>query len=135
MVLANASHTAVVFGGMTATGRTNDVWRRLLNKGPVLDVDPPVVIPTRTAFALPPSPNPAHGPVSMAVDIARDQRVDLAVFDLAGRRVETIHSGRLPAGRHTFEWAGARSGRAAPGVYLVRMKAEERTEIVRLVRF
>jgi hypothetical protein len=135
MVLSSATHTAVVFGGMTATGRVNDVWRRMLDKGPVLDVDPPVVTPTHTAFALPPSPNPSRGEVSMAIDVARDQSVDLAVFDLAGRRVATLHSGRLPAGRHTFAWAERRSSRVAPGVYLVRMAAQDRTQILRVVRY
>ncbi len=61
--------------------------------------------------------------------------MDLDVFDLAGRRVVTLHSGVLAAGRHAFRWNGAiDAGPAAPGVYMVRLHAEDRTQVVRLVR-
>jgi hypothetical protein len=139
MVVSSGNHVAVVFGGLTAAGRVNDVHRRDIDRGAVLDagpgVTPPAALPRVTAFALPPSPNPARGDVALAVDVARDQQVDLDVFDLAGRRVVTLHSGVLAAGRHAFRWNGALdAGPAAPGVYLVRLHAEERTQVVRLVR-
>jgi hypothetical protein len=134
MVLASLSHTAVVFGGRTAAGLTNEVWRRQLNQGPVLDAGPPAPLPQQTAFALPPSPNPAAGAVRMAIDVAREQRVTLAVFDVNGRQVATLHSGLLAPGRHSFTWGNATGRRAAPGVYLVRMKAEDREQVMRVVR-
>jgi hypothetical protein len=138
MVLAPAQHTAVVFGGITASGRSREVWRRALDRGPVLDVDgpPAPVVPTRTAFALPPAPNPAVGVVRMAVDLAREQHLALEVFDVTGRRVAVIHDGVLPAGRHSFEWGGAVAGASTSraGVYLVRMAASDRTQVARLVR-
>ncbi len=138
MIVNPANHVAVVFGGQSAGGRLNDTWRRQLNVAPVLGTDPvgPVLAPQRTAFALPPSPNPARGEVAMAVDVARAQKVELGVFDVSGRRVATIHSGRLAAGRHAFRWNGVQDGgrAAAPGVYLVRMAAEDRDQVMRLVR-
>lgn len=137
MIMSSVQQTAVVFGGLTATGRTNTVWRRQVDKAPVLDVTPPpVVLPTRTAFALPPSPNPARGAVDLAVDVARDQEVSVDVFDLAGRRVVTLHSGPLKAGRHSFHWGARAAGSrpVAPGVYLVRLNAEDGTEVVRFVK-
>ncbi|MCC6348464.1 MAG: T9SS type A sorting domain-containing protein, partial [Candidatus Eisenbacteria bacterium] len=139
MVLSDANHVAVVFAGLTAGGRVNDVHRRDIDLGAVLDVEPPVTppsaLPRVTAFAMPPSPNPARGDVALAVDVARDQRVELDVFDLAGRRVASLHSGLLQAGRHAFRWSGADArGASAPGVYLVRFHADDRTQVVRLVR-
>jgi outer membrane protein assembly factor BamB len=47
--------------------------------------------------------------------------VDLAVFDVAGRRVATVVHGVLPAGRHRAAWTGA--GHSA-GVYFLRLRAE-----------
>ncbi|MFM7231626.1 MAG: kelch repeat-containing protein [bacterium] len=138
MVLAPAQHTAIVFGGITASGRSREVWRRALDRAPVLDAGdtPPIAPPSRTAFALPPAPNPSAGKVRMAVDLARAQRLELSVFDVTGRRVAVIHDGILPAGRHSFEWGGASAGAAAPrpGVYLVRMSAIDRTQVARIVR-
>jgi hypothetical protein len=137
MIMSSVDHTAVVFGGLTASGRTNDVWRRQVDTGPVLDVEPPVTsLPRRTAFARPPYPNPAVGRLHMAIDVAREQRVDLSVFDVNGRRVATLHAGPLTPGRHDFTWGGqtAAAARVAPGVYLVRMAAEDREEVVRVVK-
>jgi hypothetical protein len=138
MVLAPSSHVAVVFGGMTAQGRTNEVWRRDIEHGPVLAVDPPAIdapLPARTGFARPPAPNPAAGEVAMAVDVARTQRVDVSVFDLAGRRVAALHSGRMNAGRHPLTWSGrGANGAVPPGLYLVRLAAEDRLEVARIIR-
>jgi flagellar hook assembly protein FlgD len=49
-------------------------------------------------------------------------RVDVAVVGVDGRRIATLASGTLPAGRHTLSWNGhdARGARVAPGVYFVR---------------
>ena len=134
MIMANASHTAVVFGGRTSSGLVNDVWRRQANQGPVLEVDPPVALPAHTAFALPPSPNPAVGAVQMAIDVAHDQRVELAVYDVHGRRVAVLHDGELAAGRHRFTWQDGEGRPAAPGIYMVRMKSADRTQVMRVVR-
>ncbi|MBP8137411.1 MAG: T9SS type A sorting domain-containing protein, partial [Candidatus Eisenbacteria bacterium] len=132
MVMATVGHTAIVFGGLSSSGRLSDLWRRATDLGPVLDVDPaPIALPSRTAFALPPSPNPARGVVRFAVDVARAQRVDLGVFDVSGRRVATLHDGVLMAGRHSFGWTG---DGAAPGVYMVRMHADDVTQVSRIVR-
>jgi hypothetical protein len=68
----------------------------------------------------------------MAVDVARDQRVDLDVFDVAGRRVATLHSGSLAAGRHSFRWT--RDNGFSPGVYLVRLSTKEADRTVRVIR-
>jgi hypothetical protein len=72
----------------------------------------------------------------MAVDVARDQHVDIGVFDVNGRRVATLHSGLLTAGRHSFAWGDGTAGarRIPPGIYMVRMDAEDRDEVVRVVR-
>ncbi len=67
-----------------------------------------------------PWPNPAHGAVSTAITSPIVADVELAAFDLTGRRVATVFSGRL-LGRRTVTW-DARDGRGAPlapGVYLL----------------
>jgi hypothetical protein len=47
--------------------------------------------------------------------------VTLAVYDVSGRRIETLINGPLAAGRHTVTWRNRRhAGRTATGVYFVR---------------
>jgi hypothetical protein len=136
MIVNSATHTAVVYGGRSTGGRLSDTWRHQLDRGAVLAVNPPGAPPAppvtqHTAFAMPPSPNPASGAVSMAVDVARDQPVDLGVFDVSGRRVATLHAGPLATGRHAFRWTTV--GGVAPGLYFVRLSAEDREQTMRVM--
>ena len=70
-------------------------------------------------------PNPCAGGTLVAFDLASRQEVELAVYDVAGRRVATLAAGTFEAGTHRREWAGrSDSGDpAAAGVYIVRMRS------------
>ncbi len=76
-------------------------------------------------FSRPPSPNPARGAVSFAVTLPHEQMVDLAIVDVAGRRVGALVHDRLAAGEHAFTWDGRTSAgaRAATGQYHVVFRA------------
>lgn len=81
-------------------------------------------------------PNPAAGQARFTLSLPRAADVDLAVHDLAGRRVATLHRGALAAGVHPFTWNGRtdRGEAARDGVYFVRMRAGG-TEIARKTVF
>ncbi len=83
---------------------------------------------------LPPRPNPARGVTEMAFELPADMAVDLAVYDLGGRRVATLAEGRMSAGRHSVRWdAGLADGRkAAAGLYFVRFTSGGLTRVSRL---
>ena len=55
-------------------------------------------------------------------------RIELAVFDLAGRRVRTLVAGERPAGTHEVWWEGGdEHGRpVATGVHFLRFSAGDR---------
>jgi hypothetical protein len=74
----------------------------------------------------PPVPNPAHGEVALSFTLGAPAEVRLVVYDALGREVAVLAEGRREAGGHTVRWAG-RTGAAAPGAYLVRLTAGERT--------
>jgi len=77
--------------------------------------------PSTNVLALsPPSPNPARGAVELAFELATQQHVRLAVYDLLGRVVAVVVDGAQPAGRNavSFDARGL-----APGVYGVRLVA------------
>jgi subtilisin-like proprotein convertase family protein len=70
-------------------------------------------------------PNPFNPVTTVLFELPRPQVVDLAVYDLVGRRVATLTSGQLPAGRHEAVWRGCDDGgrTVASGVYVCRLVA------------
>jgi hypothetical protein len=79
-------------------------------------------------------PNPFHGDTRLLLTVPLRARSSVAVFDLNGRLVRTLHDGALDAGVHAFTWDArdARGGRVAPGVYLVRASVGESTRIQKM---
>jgi len=71
------------------------------------------------------NPNPFSASTSLAFDLPRPGSVALAVFSVDGRRVRGLLDEERGAGRHVVLWDGRDDGGriAAPGVYLVRLKA------------
>ncbi|MBD3162567.1 MAG: T9SS type A sorting domain-containing protein, partial [Candidatus Eisenbacteria bacterium] len=77
-------------------------------------------------------PNPFHPQTAIRFALPRAERIDLAVFDVAGRRVATLAEGVTGAGYHTVHWTG-RDDNGLPvsgGIYLYRLRTSER-EITR----
>ncbi len=72
-----------------------------------------------------PTPNPLVQRTVLSFELPVASDVALDVYDVAGRIVQSLAHGRLPAGRHERAWNGtdARGARAAPGVYFVRFAA------------
>ncbi|MCB1151488.1 hypothetical protein KDK88_08045, partial [bacterium] len=64
-------------------------------------------------------PNPFNPSTRIDFSLERDTRVDLAVFDLAGRRVASLSQGVLSAGEHHVIWDGRTDlgGSAPAGQY------------------
>jgi hypothetical protein len=84
-----------------------------------------------------PRPNPSRSMSRVDLTLPHSSFVRAEVLDLSGRRIAMLASGSFSAGTHSLAWDGntTRGVRAAPGVYLVRVKWSgfERTErIVRL---
>src|SRR5262249_33507125 len=83
------------------------------------------------AFTFSQAPNPAKDGGTIHFRLPATERVELTVFDVAGREVARLVSGTLSAGPHDVAWArtDAQGHRVAAGVYLARIKAgaNERT--------
>lgn len=88
--------------------------------------------------ALAAAPNPAAQGGTLRFRLPVAGRVELSVFDAAGRRVARLAQGPFTAGEHAVAWDGrdAAGHPAGPGVYLVRLRsgALERTTSVVLLR-
>ena len=65
------------------------------------------------------------------------QRVEIAVYDVRGRRVRVLQDGVLEPGTRAVTWDGRRpnGAAAARGVYLLRMRAAQRTAVHKFALF
>jgi len=80
-------------------------------------------------------PNPFRPETTIRYDLARDSKVELAVFDIAGRRVRTLVGARQAAGGHEALWDGCdEAGQRAPsGVYFYRLDVDGVKDARRMV--
>ena len=68
-------------------------------------------------------PNPFNPATRIAFSLPRAGEIELAVYDVAGRRVTTLVSGMMAAGQHEVVWRGRddRGDAVASGVYFSRL--------------
>ena len=81
----------------------------------------------RSYALLPNYPNPFNPTTIIRFDVPAAATVELAIFDMLGRRVATLIHGSLAPGRHEAEWNGRVStGNEAPsGVYFYLLTAPD----------
>ncbi|HOJ02562.1 MAG TPA: glycosyl hydrolase [Bacteroidota bacterium] len=118
------------YNGISAhNGRVRPIWTQL-DQGQLsihtclIDTNPNSVSRPGDApgMALDVWPNPvsmANGAKAViSLSMHAPGAVSAAVYDAVGRRVHTLHEGRLARGTHPFTWSTAA---VVPGVYLVRV--------------
>jgi len=66
-----------------------------------------------------PYPNPASTALTISYQLTQNGSVELNIYDLSGRLVETLVSGEQTAGRHSVNWD---SSTLATGMYLIRLE-------------
>lgn len=107
-------------GGYRRGGATSASVATPSEPGPAAPAARPLALHLHGAW-----PNPFAARTLVAFELPADGPARLEVFDLDGRLVRTLVSGRLTAGRHSLAW-DARDERGAPaaaGVYLARLSA------------
>jgi serine protease len=72
-------------------------------------------------------PNPFNASTRVSLTLDANADVNVAIYDVLGRNVATLHKGRLTAGSHDFSWNGVSSNGqpVATGVYIVEARAGE----------
>ena len=65
-------------------------------------------------------PNPFNASTTIEFITPRKSQVSMSIFDVLGRKVETLYSGEIPAGPHTLHWHAAG---LASGCYFYRLTA------------
>jgi hypothetical protein len=79
--------------------------------------------------------NPARSRVPLGVELPSRMPVHVAVYDVAGRRIQTIVDGELPAGRTALAWDGRDASGVAvgSGAYFARLTTARGRETLRVV--
>jgi len=111
-------------------GGTGDYSLAILNGTIGVDAGEAPALATRLVGA---APNPTPGSVRVDFELARAERVEMAVMDVAGRTVTEIAARDWPRGKWSERWSGRdAAGRSAPaGVYWVRMSLAGGREVGR----
>jgi hypothetical protein len=96
---------------------------------PVSIEDQPLIIPQR--FSLSQNyPNPFNPTTIISYNLPQTSHVTLEIFDILGRRVETLVDGEQPAGPHQAVW---NAGDKASGIYFYRIQAGNIIETKRML--
>ena len=94
-------------------------------KDQYLDEPASAITETRShpeGFELSNYPNPFNPQTSISFRLPEAQHAEVTVYDIRGRQTEQLHSGRLPAGSHSFRFDG--DGYTS-GVYIYRLTTPE----------
>jgi hypothetical protein len=80
-------------------------------------------------------PNPFRDQTTFGVSLADPTSAEVAVYDIAGRYVATLHRGMLPRGTTYLTWNGRRrdGSRAAQGIYFYQLVLPDRVARRRVV--
>lgn len=89
----------------------------------------------RTGFVRRPE-SPFRSQLAFAFRLAREADVRLGVYDLGGRLVASLVSGRQPAGVHSLRWDGTDDGGrpVARGVYFLRLETDGSVAVAKTVK-
>jgi len=101
----------------------------------VADPLPGVDQPLPSTFALRQNvPNPVRDRTSISFSLGSTERVQMAVYDVAGRRVSRLLDRQMSAGYHAVHWNGRDDdGHRLPrGVYYLRMETPERRASIKM---
>lgn len=76
------------------------------------------------------APNPFNPRTTIPFQVAETGTVNLAVYDVSGRKVQTLVNGNFSAGSHAVSWDGvdANGGPVPSGVYTARLEAGGTTQ-------
>jgi|GEM_PF-1221441 len=87
-----------------------------------------------TTRLLPNYPNPFNPSTTIAVELAQDGPMSVAVYDMLGRQVRMLAEGVHDAGMHVFEWDGTdeNGNPVQSGIYFTRMSTPDHSETIQM---
>ncbi len=87
------------------------------------------LIPTRINHKA--YPNPFNGSAKIKFELPKSGNTDVTIFDLSGRKIQTLHSGNMEKGIHTLTFTP--DAQTTSGMYLYRIENSGKTEVGRIL--
>ena len=75
-------------------------------------------------------PNPFNSITNISFLLPEDKKINLSIYDIDGRKIETLVQGNKPNGNYTMNW---NAENLASGVYFVKLDAGEFTQTQKLM--
>jgi serine protease len=126
---------ALVYGANAAEFQAN-VDAAIHTYDPTVSVEEPPAENPPLAFRLAQNqPNPFNPSTDIRFTVPAAGPVDLAVYDLTGRRIRTLVAETLAAGDHSIRWDGndEQGTPLASGLYLYRVSAGSQTQMRKMM--
>jgi serine protease AprX len=81
------------------------------------------------------SPNPFNPRTEISFELAAAGQVQVDIYDVKGRLVQSLARGIFPAGRHTLKWSGKddRGADQASGVYFCRFRSSDVAQVQKMM--
>lgn len=133
-ILVHLATAALLLGAAPALAHVSHGYSNIFSLDTVTAVaDGPGGRPTATAITAI-HPNPFHGLTTIVLALAEAGPVDLAIYDLRGRRVRGLETRSWPAGRCEAAWDGLDdAGRVSPaGTYFCRLSTRRASRTVKV---
>jgi hypothetical protein len=99
-------------------------YAQLIRYEPETGIDEGITPQNNSSLAAP-VPNPSAGGFSISFSLSTDGPANLAVYDLAGRRVTELYEGIAAIGEHSLAWD---TGDLPSGCYIVMLRTDEGVE-------
>jgi hypothetical protein len=75
-------------------------------------------------------PNPFNPATTIEFNLPHEAEVKMSIYDILGREVEVLYSGRAEPGRHKIKWD---AGSFSSGIYFCRIDAENKIKTIKMV--
>lgn len=76
------------------------------------------------------SPNPFRGSITFSYALSETGNVNVSIYDMTGRLIETLMNGEQQSGLHSVDWKASNMN---PGIYLCRISSGAVSETLRCV--
>jgi hypothetical protein len=75
-------------------------------------------------------PNPFNASTTISYNLAKQENVIIDIYDMLGRKIETLLNSNQPAGDHSIIW---NADNASSGIYFYKLSAGESVQTKRMI--